>query len=80
MLVNTNDGCTMNELFAQLGLDNSDEAIKQFIKAHQLPDDVQINQAPFFNEAQRAFITEAWQMDAVFVNAVEELNARLHGN
>lgn len=80
MLLNTGDECTMNDLFAQLGLDNSDEAIEQFIQQNQLPKSVQLNEAPFFNDAQRAFISEAWRADALFVNVVEELNARLHGN
>ncbi|MDO4223793.1 MAG: DUF2789 family protein [Acinetobacter sp.] len=69
----------MNELFAQLGLESSDEAIEQFIKTHQLSDDIPLNEAPFFNDAQKAFINEAWRADAVFVTMVEELNVRLHG-
>ncbi|OAU96202.1 MULTISPECIES: DUF2789 family protein [Moraxella] len=80
MLLNNGDHHTINELFEQLGLDSSDEAIEQFIADNQLPEDVPLNEAPFFSESQRNFISEAWKMDAVFVMAVEELNARIHGN
>lgn len=80
MLLSTADECTINDLFDQLGLDSSDEAIEQFIKENQLPEGVALNEAPFFNDAQRAFINEAWKANALFVTAVEELNARLHGN
>lgn len=70
---------TMNELFAQLGLDSSDEAIEQFIAAHQLDEDTQLDQAPFWNDSQMAFICEEWRKDAVWAMVLDELNARLHG-
>lgn len=70
---------TMNELFAQLGLDSSDEAIEQFIATHQLDEDTQLDQAAFWNDGQMAFIREEWRKDAVWAMVLDELNARLHG-
>lgn len=69
---------TMNDLFAQLGLDSDDTAIEQFIATHQLPADVALKDADFLNDAQRAFIIEERQKDAVWALVIDELNARLH--
>ena len=69
---------TMNELFAQLGLDNSDEAIEQFIANNQLDEETSLKEAPFWNDSQRAFINEEWKKDAIWAITLDELNARLH--
>ena len=69
---------TMNELFAQLGLDNSDEAIEQFIADNQLDEETSLREATFWSDSQRAFINEEWKKDAVWAITLDELNARLH--
>ena len=69
---------TMNELFAQLGLDNSDEAIEQFIADNQLDEETSLREAPFWSDSQRAFINEEWKKDAIWAITLDELNARLH--
>lgn len=69
---------TMNDLFAQLGLDSSDEAIEQFIKNHQLPENVMMKDADFWNEKQRIFIADEYKNNAVWVMILDELNLRLH--
>ncbi|PNK61289.1 DUF2789 domain-containing protein [Psychrobacter sp. FDAARGOS_221] len=69
---------TMNDLFAQLGLDSSDEAIEQFISEHKLGQDDNLVEADFWNDSQRAFLQEEWKLDAVWVEVIDELNARLH--
>lgn len=69
---------TMNELFAQLGLDNSDEAIEQFIADNQLDEETNLKEATFWSDSQRAFINEEWKKDAVWAITLDELNARLH--
>ncbi len=69
---------TMNDLFAQLGLDSSDEAIEQFIKNHQLPENVMMKDADFWNEKQRTFIADEYKNNAVWVMILDELNLRLH--
>lgn len=69
---------TMNELFAQLGLDNSDEAIEQFIADNQLDEETSLKEATFWSDSQRAFINEEWKKDAIWAITLDELNARLH--
>ena len=69
---------TMNELFAQLGLDNSDEAIEQFIADNQLDEETSLKEATFWSDSQRAFINEEWKKDAVWAITLDELNARLY--
>lgn len=69
---------TMNELFAQLGLESSDEAIEQFIAQNQLDEETNLKNAPFWSDSQRSFIQEEWKKDAVWALVLDELNARLH--
>ncbi len=69
---------TMNDLFAQLGLDNSDEAIESFIKNNQLGKDDSLKDSDIWNEKQRMFLQEEWKRDAVWVEIIDELNVRMH--
>ena len=69
---------TMNELFAQLGLASSDEAVEKFIAENQLDGETNLKNAPFWNDSQRAFIQEEWKNDAVWAMVLDELNTRLH--
>lgn len=71
---------SMNDLFDQLGLDSSDEAIEAFIASHQLPDGTSMKEALFWNEKQRMFIIEEWKRDAVWALVLDDLNLRLHEN
>ena len=69
---------TLNDLFIQLGLDSSDEAIDQFIADNQLDEDTNLNDAKVWTEKQRAFLQEEWKRDAVWVEVIDELNVRMH--
>ncbi|UNU73729.1 DUF2789 family protein [Moraxella nasovis] len=69
---------TMNELFKQLGLEHTDEAIEKFIQTHQLDENTSLKEASFLDDGQRAFIAEEWKLDAVWALVIDELNARLH--
>lgn len=69
---------TINDLFAQLGLDSSDEAIENFIQNNQLPDNITLREALFLDDQQKMFIQEEWRLDAVWSLVIDELNARLH--
>lgn len=69
---------SMNELFAQLGLDSSDEAIEQFIEKNQLAKEEELTDAHIWNDNQRAFLKEEWFKDAAWVETIDELNVRLH--
>ena len=68
----------MNELFAQLGLDNSDEAINKFIADNQLGKDEKLVEADIWTDSQRMFLKEEWKKDAAWVEVIDELNVRLH--
>lgn len=70
---------TMEDLFEQLGLDSSSEAIDAFIAKHKgMNDSRYIERAPFWNDGQRAFLEEAIEEDANWVVVIDELNAQLH--
>lgn len=69
---------TLNDLFAQLGLDSSDEAIDQFIADNQLDENTNLKDAKVWTEKQRAFLQEEWKRDAVWVEVIDELNVRMH--
>lgn len=69
---------TINELFAQLGLDDSDEFIAEFVKQNQLDKDTLLSDAPFWSEKQRMFIKDEWRRDAMWSLAIDDLNERLH--
>ncbi|WP_114700617.1 MULTISPECIES: DUF2789 domain-containing protein [Psychrobacter] len=69
---------SMNELFAQLGLDSSDEAIDNFIAANQLASEEKLIEASIWTDNQRMFLQEEWQKDAAWVETIDELNVRLH--
>ena len=68
----------MTNLFLQLGLDADPAAIAQFIAAHQLPTDVGLADAPYWNNAQRQFLTEEIKKDAEWAIVVDQLNESLH--
>ncbi len=68
----------MSNLFLQLGLDAGDQAIADFIRSHQLPADVHIVDAPYWNEAQRQFLAEQIKADAAWAIVVDQLNESLH--
>ncbi len=70
---------TMKDLFQQLGLDSDEKSIDEFIKKHQGMNDTRhIEKAPFWNDAQRAFLQQALEEDADWVMIIDDLNAQLH--
>ena len=68
----------MSNLFLQLGLDAEDAAIADFIRTRQLPAEVHIADAPYWNEAQRQFLAEQIKADAAWAIVVDQLNESLH--
>jgi hypothetical protein len=68
----------INDLFAQLGLDSSDEAINDFVAKNQLAKDEKLTESTIWNDNQRLFLQEEWKKDAVWVEIIDELNVRLH--
>lgn len=69
---------TMNNLFAQLGLDSLDEAIENFIENNQLAKEEKLTESTIWTEKQRMFLQEEWKQDAAWVEIIDELNVRLH--
>lgn len=69
---------SMNDLFAQLGLDSSDAAIDDFVAKHQLAADDKLIESDVWDEKQRMFLQEEWQKDAAWVELIDELNVRMH--
>ncbi|GAA5136374.1 DUF2789 domain-containing protein [Thalassotalea piscium] len=65
---------TMNNLFAQLGLDCSDEAIKEFIEINKLPKGVSLKEAEIWNESQRGFLQEEWTKNSMWTQVIDDLN------
>lgn len=69
---------SMTNLFLQLGLPAGKDDIAAFIGRHQLPEDVRVSEAPFWNPGQRQFLREEWVEDADWAIIVDELNEALH--
>jgi len=68
----------MTNLFLQLGLEADDQSIAGFIVDHQLPTEVSILEAPFWNEGQRQFLAEQLKADAAWTIVIDQLNESLH--
>ena len=68
----------MTNLFLQLGLESGDAAIAEFISSHQLPADVSLVDAPYWNESQRQFLSDQIKADAPWSIVVDQLNESLH--
>ena len=70
---------TMTSLFSQLGLSENTRAIEEFVDGHgPLANEVALCHAPFWNDAQRSFLTEEMVKDADWVGVIDELNRLLH--
>ena len=70
----------MTTLFEQLGLPAGEQAIAAFLREHQLPEDVRVSEAPFWNAGQRQFLREEWVEDADWAMVVDALNEALHAD
>ncbi|WP_220719912.1 DUF2789 domain-containing protein [Agarivorans litoreus] len=69
---------TLSDLFAQLGLDPSINAIAEFVAEHApIPSEVPLHQAAFWTPTQAAFLLEAVQQDADWVELVDQLDVML---
>ncbi|MBO9830419.1 DUF2789 domain-containing protein [Xanthomonas sp. A2111] len=67
------------DLFAQLGLPNSEPEIRQFIAQHgPLPDGMRLEEAPFWTPAQAQLLREERLEDADWAIVVDQLNIALH--
>ena len=68
---------TMQDLFAQLGLPNSDIAMDNFMQNNHLPAEIPLERAAFWSAGQAQFIREAIALDADWAEVVDHLDAQL---
>jgi hypothetical protein len=68
---------TLKNLFAQLGLANSEVAMEAFIANNRLHREVPIEKAAFWSSAQAQFLREAIAEDADWAEVVDQLDALL---
>lgn len=69
---------TLSSLFAQLGLEHSDEAIERFIVEHRpLASDCPLHQADFWNTSQAEFLAQEIAGDADWADVIDQLNSLL---
>lgn len=75
----SDNGFRFHDLFAQLGLPNTPEAIASFLRKHSpLPNDILLADAPFWDTAQAQFIREKKQQDAPeWVQLIDQLSEAL---
>ncbi|CAN7616556.1 hypothetical protein ASF11_13140 [Acidovorax sp. Leaf76] len=71
---------TMTNLFLQLGLDESEQGIADFIKGHQLPTEVALGDAPYWSDSQRQFLVEQLKADAPWAMIVDQFSESLHSD
>lgn len=71
---------SMTNLFLQLGLPAEKNEIADFIRDHQLAEDVRVSEAPFWNDGQRQFLREQLVVDADWAIIVDELSEALHAD
>jgi len=68
----------INMLFEQMGMDGDDAAVEQFIQENQLPQSLELSDAPFWSDSQRKFLKDEYRADAGWIEIIDELNTRLH--
>ena len=69
---------TLQNLFEQLGLSSEQAAIDAFIDSNRLPEDVKLEDAKIWTQAQSQFLKEKLAADDNWAIAVDDLNTRLH--
>ena len=68
----------INMLFEQMGMDSDDAAVEQFIQENQLPQSLELSDAPFWSDSQRKCLKDEYRADEGWIEIIDELNTRLH--
>lgn len=68
----------LNNLMKQLGFIGTDAVSDFFQKRKHLPNDVLLENAPFWSASQAAFLREEILNDSDWVEAIDQLNSTLH--
>jgi hypothetical protein len=66
-----------SELFDQLGLPNSEAAIRKFCSEHKLREEEALPDAKFWSPAQAQFLREEWHQDSDWILTIDQLNTSL---
>lgn len=69
---------TLEALFAQLGIPNSEKSMEAFFSNYHLPSDIPLERAAFWSASQAEFIHDALELNSDWHEAVDQLDARLH--
>lgn len=70
-----------SELFAQLGLPSGNEDIRRFLATHSpLPDNMRLEEAPFWTPAQAQLLREERVDDADWIVVIDQLNVAMHAS
>lgn len=70
---------SLEDLFAQLGLNSDTESIENFISHHRpLPNEIALYRATIWSPTQRTFLKEEIIGDGEWALVIDELNRRLH--
>lgn len=70
-----------SELFAQLGLPEDEVSIRNFIATHApLPEDMRLEEAPFWTPAQAQLLREERLDDADWIVVIDQLNVAMHAS
>lgn len=67
----------LNHLFCQLGLESTPGAIEQFLSRHKLSGLQKLEEAPFWNTGQQAFLREEKRQDAAWSESIDLLDTLL---
>ncbi|QLG87248.1 DUF2789 domain-containing protein [Chitinibacter bivalviorum] len=69
---------SMANLFSQLGLASSNDAMTLFVRLHTLSPTIELEKAPFWSPSQIAFLLEARADDSDWSELVDQLDVMLH--
>ena len=69
---------TLASLFVQLGLDNEDSSIENFITRNRpVPGNVELHKADFWNNSQASFLKQMKDEDADWAGIIDQLDVML---
>lgn len=66
-----------SDLFAQLGLADSEAEIQKFCKEHTIREEESLPNAKFWSVSQAQFLREQWHQDSDWAVVIDQLNTVL---
>lgn len=71
---------TLETLFQKLGLASDEKDMDSFVDNHQLTADIKLENAPFWNDEQRHFLSQYKSINDEWATTIELLDELLHEN